>query len=54
MARFERMKAGESVEALLGEAVAMEQTVSPKTNSTTLGEAEPVTVEASPAAAGEA
>ena len=43
MTRFERMKAGESVETLLSEAVAMEQTFSPKTNPTPHAEAEPVT-----------
>jgi small subunit ribosomal protein S16 len=40
--RFERMKAGESVEALVEEAKAAEQTASPKTNLMALEE-EPVT-----------
>ncbi|MBN2394235.1 MAG: 30S ribosomal protein S16 [Anaerolineae bacterium] len=35
LARFERMKAGESLEALVEEAKAVEQTISPKTNPTT-------------------
>ncbi len=42
LARFERMKAGESVEALVEEAKAVEQTASPKTNLMAQ-EKEPVT-----------
>lgn len=42
LARFDRMKAGESVEALVEEAVAAEQTASPKTNPTVREEVEPV------------
>ncbi len=42
LARFERMKAGESMEALVEEAVAAEQTASPKTNPTIRKEVEPV------------
>ena len=42
LARFERMKAGESVEALVEEAAAAEQTVSPKTNPTVREKVEPV------------
>jgi len=43
LGRFERLKAGESVEALVEEAQAVEQTTSPKTNLTTLEKIEPVT-----------
>ena len=42
LARFERMKAGESVEALVEEAAAAEQTVSQKTNPTIREAAKPV------------
>ncbi|MFN2283975.1 MAG: 30S ribosomal protein S16 [Anaerolineae bacterium] len=42
LARFERMKAGEPLEALVEEAKAVEQTISPKTNPTTQ-DVEPVT-----------
>jgi len=42
LARFERMKAGESIEALVEEAVAAKQTVSQKTNPTVREEVEPV------------
>lgn len=40
LARFERMQAGESLEALVEEAVAAEQTASPKTNPTVREEVE--------------
>jgi small subunit ribosomal protein S16 len=49
LARFERMKAGESLEALVEEAVAAEQTASPKTNPTVREEVEPVAEDAEPA-----
>ena len=45
LARFERMKAGESVAALVEEAVAAEQTVSPKTKPTIREAAKPVVEE---------
>lgn len=49
LARFERMKAGESVETLVEEAVAAEQTVSPKTHPTVRKEVEPVAEVEAPA-----
>lgn len=42
LARFERMKGGESLETLVAEAAAAEQTTSPKTNPT-IQDVEPVT-----------
>ena len=45
LARFERMKAGESVEALVEEATAAQQTVSQKTNPTVREKAKPVVEE---------